>query len=177
MLIHTQLLCPATQGTAPSSSHVASGWDLSHLQLLHTSVNNIEAAWAELLRLPWVGTEAWAQLSSPRAHRGLQQQQLKPRFAHNASSCGEEREPVPCSHTSEAASSCPGRTHAAASQPRSGLVPGRGRWLQEPPPRGSREEEEEGCETSTGRAELMLSLRRLRGSPACTKAFSSPSAF
>lgn len=177
MLVRTQLLCPATQGTAPSSSHVASGWDLSHLQLLHTSVNNIEAAWAELLRLSWVGTEAWAQLSSLRAHQGLQQQQLKPRFAHNTSSCGEEREPVPCSHTSEAASSCPGRTHAAASQPQSGLVLGRGRWLQEPPPQGSREEEEESREIPTRRAELMLSLRRLRGSPACTKAFSSPSAF
>lgn len=101
----------------------------------------------------------------------------KPCFTHNASSCGKEREPVPCSHTSEAASSCPGRTHAAASQPRSGLVLGRGRWLREPPPRGSREEEEEGREIPTSRAELMQSLRRLRGSPACSKAFSRPSSF
>lgn len=60
-------------------------------------------------------------------------------------SSAQEQKAVPCSHISEAVSSCPGHTHAGASQLQLTLGLGMEQWLQEPPPQGSREREEEDC--------------------------------
>lgn len=81
-----------------------------------------------------------------QVHTSGLEQQLIPCFTHavwhhslQVNCHGEEEKPVPCSHTSEAASSCPGHTHAGAFQLQLGPYLGKGRWLQEPPPRESRE--------------------------------------